>query len=539
MANLPAELLYMVIDHASNRGSHVPTLCNFSLVSRQWYAAVHGRLYGRWSYDGEQHSISSLWQFLRSVLSNRRIADSVQELDIRNWTFGLVHGRRRFALSEDDIDLIRNAIRTAGLERIEASVLEALPKADPRPLMALLLANLRNLTTLYAQLANTDIFLTELLRKALESARDQPPNDGPLHSLREAHLTASWNYVDRRLASWNRLDPHQLGLSHLWPVFQLPSIQKLSVFDLDLLGASTLFENSAKTSSITDLTLVCTSINLTAVSDVSALLCLPKVLTRLSFCLNDCVFPEDDRKHISNTDLWNGIRQHQDSLEYLDVYRDCCVSPYAPPRYSADNAYFGSMRGFKRLKQLCIQAEVLLGACCGSHVAPFPLKDTLPPDLQSLTFYSDEGLAVQKTLGQQLQDVIQDTTNFPGLGHIALEGTLDAVRRHRCRTTPPHAEAERACKQRGIEYETKPESSCDKGGIGLPYYRHLRNKRLQNRPKRTGIKSAMTRYLLRLQAQGPLDGGQDPTMNDWWELSSEYLDTYELPWDELYAKEER
>lgn len=122
-------------------------LCRLSLLSRQWYAIVSGRIYSTWLYDGEQHSISSLWKFLRTVFGNKRIADGVHELNIQDWPLGLVHDRGRLTLSDDDFDLIWDAIRITGLVRLEGSILEALQKADPRPLMVLLLASLPNLTT--------------------------------------------------------------------------------------------------------------------------------------------------------------------------------------------------------------------------------------------------------------------------------------------------------------------------------------------------------------------------------------------------------
>ncbi|BDD57418.1 hypothetical protein MAP00_002781 [Monascus purpureus] len=318
-SRLPVELFAMVIDYATGGNSDVAALCNLSLVSRQWYAALNARVYSRWLYDGELHSISSLWKFLRSILRHRRIADRVYELKIRNWTFGLVHRRSRLVLSEDDLDLAQNAIRTAGLQRIETSILKALRKADPRALMALLSVNLRNLTTLYAHLPETDIFLAEVLRKAVESRREQPQNDyPPLHSLREAHLTSAWNYRQ----DFRARHQYRLELNHLWPIFQLPNIQRLSVSDFESLGASNRFGDSFKTSSITELTLIHCHDSLLVVPDTIALLTLPKKLTKLSFYLNDCdLF--GDRNQISNADLWNGIRQFEDCIEHLDIYRDC------------------------------------------------------------------------------------------------------------------------------------------------------------------------------------------------------------------------
>ena len=297
--HLPLELLDMVMGHASDEMADVKMLCNFSLVSSRWYAALSSRIYSRWLHDGEYHSILSLWKFLRSVLTSRRIADGVHELDIRNWHLGLVYKSGRLVLSDDDVDLIRDAFRMAGLERIESSALEALRKADPRPLMALLLACLPNLTTLYSHLPDEDMFLAAVLQQAVEGRQDQQaPNGIPLlNRLREVHLASAWNY---------RGHDYQLRVKHLSHVFQLPNIQELSVFDLEPFEASDRFGNSPGSSSITNLTLVYHSDSLLEVPDTLALLALPKRLTKLSIYLNDNNSLAY-RTQISNIDLWNGI----------------------------------------------------------------------------------------------------------------------------------------------------------------------------------------------------------------------------------------
>ncbi|KAF2174710.1 hypothetical protein K469DRAFT_771533 [Zopfia rhizophila CBS 207.26] len=462
-SHLPVELFDRVIGYATEGRSEFRILCNFSLVSRKLYAALNARIYSRWLYDGEHHSISSLWKFLRSILCSRRIADRVHGLNIRNWTFGLVHGHSRLIFSEDNLELVRNAIRTARLQRMETSIMEALRKTDPRPLMALLLANLRNLTTLYAHLPETDIFLAEVLRKAIEGRRDKSQNEyPPLNSLREAHLTSAWNYRK----DWRARDEYKLELHHLWPVFQLPNIQRLSVFDFESLGASNRFGNSFKTSTITDLTLVHYDDSLLAGPDTLALLTLPKTLTILSIYLNDCDLLRNCNQ-LSNADLWKGIGQHEDSIEHLDIYRD--RTGCAPPVHSANNSHFGSMQGFKRLERLYIQPEVLLGGYCGDDLAPFRLRDTLPPNLKSLTVYGDEGMAQNKALGRQLQDVVT-STNFPRLSRVILEMTSDDIGCYTDPADPPHDEVERACRESGIEFETKHAFSLTKGGIGRRYY---------------------------------------------------------------------
>ncbi|KAE8419174.1 hypothetical protein BDV36DRAFT_252054 [Aspergillus pseudocaelatus] len=72
-SRLPPELFAIIIDYATDGTCDFAALCNFALVSHQWYASLDARIYSRWLYDGKHHSISFLWKFLRTVLCNRRI----------------------------------------------------------------------------------------------------------------------------------------------------------------------------------------------------------------------------------------------------------------------------------------------------------------------------------------------------------------------------------------------------------------------------------------------------------------------------------
>jgi hypothetical protein len=83
-SGLPIELFAIVIDYATNGENDIMSLCNLSLMSYQWYTYMSSRIYLKWLYDGEHHSISSLWRFLRSILCNDGIADQVHKLNIQN-----------------------------------------------------------------------------------------------------------------------------------------------------------------------------------------------------------------------------------------------------------------------------------------------------------------------------------------------------------------------------------------------------------------------------------------------------------------------
>lgn len=536
-SHLPLELFNQVISHNSDRKTHLRTLCSYSLVSHSWNSRVSSHLYSRWLYDGEIHSISSLWKFLRSILCNKKIAHQVHEVNIRDWKFGLVHTHGRLVLSEGDLDLVRNAVHAAGLERIENSIMEGVRKADPRSLMALLLASLPNIITLYAQLPKTDTFLAEVLRKAAASQHDKS-NSCSLRSLRQAHFTSAWNYRakndddddesdDDDENDGDERDAYHLKLDYLWPIFHLPTVHRLSLFDFDILGAADLFSNSPNTSNITDLTLVHRRSSQLKPSDFLALLALPRALTSLSIYLGDSsdwILYFEDHRQLSNIDLWRGICQHKDTLERLDIYRDRFM--HQVPFHTAGNSHFGLMQGFRCLKHLHVQPEAL-GGCCRGNLAPFSLVDTLPVQLESLTFYGDEGLIEMRTLGQQLEDVITGS-GFQRLGCITLEDTEDLLEEESLVSyQPPHRQVWAACRESGKQYEEMDPWLCTKGGAGRRYYRYVEQKRQRMKKKLKRVRFALTEYLESMENGMPEDGA------DGRHLSSDDLDTYEPPWQEL------
>ena len=165
--NLPPELFIEVMDYAVDGKRDLKSLCAFCLVDQQWYTTVSPRIYSRWLYDGDIYSFTYLWKFLRTVLRSARIAQQVHTLRIRNWGFPL-HPDVGVCLSEEDFELVHNAVCKAGIQHLESSVVEALRKADRRPLVALLLTSLPNLATLYAHVPEVDVFFAEMLKQALE-----------------------------------------------------------------------------------------------------------------------------------------------------------------------------------------------------------------------------------------------------------------------------------------------------------------------------------------------------------------------------------
>jgi hypothetical protein len=94
------------------------------------------------------------------------------------------------------------------------------------------------------------------------------------------YLSSAWNYRPEK-ADFLDGEDYMLKLDHLSPVFRLPNIRKLSLVDLEPLWASRNVGNVVPRSSrITELTLVHHHASL--ITDIQALLSLPKALTSLS-----------------------------------------------------------------------------------------------------------------------------------------------------------------------------------------------------------------------------------------------------------------
>jgi hypothetical protein len=79
-AHFPPEITTHIFDCATNDNRDAKSLARFCRVNRQWNALARPRLYMRWTYHGEKHSIGSLWKFLCSVIRNHQIASLVQSV---------------------------------------------------------------------------------------------------------------------------------------------------------------------------------------------------------------------------------------------------------------------------------------------------------------------------------------------------------------------------------------------------------------------------------------------------------------------------
>jgi hypothetical protein len=459
---------------------------------------------------GHEHSILSMWQFLRTVLTNKRIANAVTEVDIRDWTLGLVYRRGRLALGAEDFNLIRSAMRDLGYDERWDSFeikleMDGLRKADPTPLVALILASLPNLVKLCAHLPREgSVFLRKVMGMGTGRRQDQGrAGTVPFSGLHELCVASPWTRQQK--GRGNSAYNYVLHEGAMRKTLELPALRRLDAFDVCLLGIEFLRDHP-RSSPITDLTLVQHQHLPMRASGLQTFLSLPKALVSLSINMKEkdfvSMFPEN---HFSNTDLWNCIQQLKGPLERLDVYLDCKESfrkvgdtigldhakENRKTMHLPQRSHFGLMREFQRLQSLSIQPEMLLGGCCEGEYAPFQLKNTLPAGLRSLTLYGDEGLYGNKALPQQLQDALSGT-GFRQLMHITLEQDTGF------HAYSPHEEVRRVCEMNGIRYEARDSKSCYKGGRGHPYRLQLEERRVTVQTKMGSIRHEMRLKQIRI-----------------------------------------
>jgi hypothetical protein len=332
--DLPPELFNTVVDYAIDGEDDLQSFCNFCLVDRQWYATASHRLYFKWTYNGDAHSFTSLWKFLRTMLHSVQLAGYVRVLDIQDWGF---HSDPRSgqgaSFPQEDLTAIHDAVRKAGIQEMEPSIDEAIHNNDRGPFMALLLTLLPNLKSIYAHTHENDPYLTQVLRLSLDN-RGNRFQQQAFQKLEEAQFMSEWHCPPSIIGQPR--DNYALGLEYILPIFRLPNLRKLSVFDFKPEQASVHFDNCTGTSPVTHLTLVHHDDSYISALDAYSLLTLPKALVSLSIYLNDCcLFPERDPKQVSNDELWLALEQHQDSIENLDFYRDCTA--VSPPTYREGN----------------------------------------------------------------------------------------------------------------------------------------------------------------------------------------------------------
>lgn len=143
-------------------------------VSKRFYHITIPQIYSSWSYFGQnhQHSFKSLHCFLRTILQDQSLASQVQTLDIRDWKVDDPWGlpsppTPRDTVNEiydQDIELFCGAVRSLGLEHDLQYFKRYLRRRDEDILLAILIAKLPNLKTLYMTMPARALAIQSIVR---------------------------------------------------------------------------------------------------------------------------------------------------------------------------------------------------------------------------------------------------------------------------------------------------------------------------------------------------------------------------------------
>ncbi|KAL2815974.1 hypothetical protein BJX63DRAFT_154126 [Aspergillus granulosus] len=483
-ADLPPEIFTLILLHALGEDIGIQHLFSLSLLSRAWYTSLIPRIYSSWTYNGARQPFATLYKFLLTILRDPQLAAEVTTLRIGNWGFfpGAAAPAPDLQFPDDELELIRAAIQHAGIGHLEDNILGTLRRRDRRPLVALLLVSLPKLRAVWAHVPRRDPVLGAVLKSVVNGNANRLGNPAlaelsELHLCQESPVRPPWvdsdsdsegeDYEERYSENWD-----SLRLNYLWPVFHHTPLRTLSLIDLETKKISTWLpaqeDRANKLSHIEHLHLVTIWKSLCTYPDIHALVSQPTALKSFTLSLRDNPYDRRRNEIISNAELWSSLQQHQDTLEFLDICR-------SKNTHRDANGRFGLLRPtFRKLKHLAIQAEILLGGCCGEPRATFRLKDTLPSSIQSLILYGDEGFTIHTDLAAQLKELVTGN-NFPFLSSILLDDSHVLYTDDGISIKPAYQDLIDICKAQGIRICVE-ESSSTLGGVGC--YQRLWGKAL-------------------------------------------------------------
>jgi hypothetical protein len=460
-ADLPPEIFTIILSYALDEDVKTQKLLSLSRLSRAWYTSLTPRIYSSWTYNGARQPFLTLYKFLLTILRDPQLAAEVQTLRLGNWGFypSAAAPASELQFPDDEIELVRGAVRHAGIAHLEEEILASLKRRDRRPLVALLLVSLPKLRRVWAHVPRRDPILGAVLKRVINPGPPQPSSAlaelSELYICQEPPVLPPWADSDSEdenevsnSGSWDSLQ-----LNYIWPVFYHKPLRKISLLYLDTKNASAWLPASAdraanELSHLEYLHIVAIWNSVCAYDDIHALISQPTALKSLTLSIRDNPYSHRRNEIISNAELWNCLQQHQETLESLDVCR-------SKGMHRDINGRFGMIRSsFRKLKHLAAQIEILLGGCCGEPRAPFRLKDTIPTSIESLTLYGDEGFTVHTDLAVQLKEIVTgsvDDFTFPHLTSIALDDSDVLYTNDGININPVYLDLATACKTRGVK----------------------------------------------------------------------------------------
>lgn len=347
-------------------------------------------------HNGAHHSYKSLWRFVRTVLSNPRIARLVRVVSIGNFGFYpdvLAHDKRvrrdNVKFTKGEVEMMSRVLKsvfTSG-DVLETKVLDpgVLRERDCRPLVALLLVCLSNIETVYLHLPEHFSVLRSVFEEILQ-CQDKDGERPCLRNLTNLYLLAEVpvhpdGYVTRELP-----EP-PLRLDDVWPCLYFSGLRMLALYGLETEGiASLLAQNNNWTCQIKELRIVVQATLTRSSTDLLALVNLPQSLTSFSIYWdhdmhNPITHQKEPAPIILVTEIWDALQKYRESLEELAVFYRVYQTDEPPP------GHFGSLQAFPRLKRLDTLLNILLDGMTPERFAPFRLKDTIPENLDTLVVH--------------------------------------------------------------------------------------------------------------------------------------------------------
>ncbi|KAL2014484.1 hypothetical protein VTN00DRAFT_2009 [Thermoascus crustaceus] len=482
-AGLPLEIFLIILHYVA--GGNPDKLdyydqfpSNLCLINRRWHAVAVPQLYSRVENHGEPWLKRSLWRFLRTVISNAELAALVRTVDFpQKYTYqGKDKDRFKEAerLYSENREIVQKAISQAGLEgsssSLESEIHEGLQRDDQRPLIALILAHLPNLTTLQIHVQKSDPFLEAILFRAVGLSPDAQldigtgtvPTSRALQNLERAFL-ATWGHPIKHPDHIERIRAgYPLRIDQNRPFLYLPMLQELCLLDAELKDDLTHWIGSKKhtiSSRLSQLTVV-----LDAAATASSLTNLWTLLKQHTTNLTSLSLNLPDPKQTSlvtiHRDLWSALEPLQATLEYLDIYQES--SPSNSRAHSEELDFCCPLRKFTKLRTLSI-TPLLLRGNCSRHKAPLQLINHLPLDLNSLAIYNSDkdcGSVIEE-LEMQLETIPRH--KYTRLTFIVVEVPVPWMG-NRNKTLLPYRRMERWAKAKGITFKTSRDALLAYGG---------------------------------------------------------------------------
>jgi hypothetical protein len=346
----------------------------------------------------------------------------VQTVNIGNCGFRLPYylAEQPLDLNAEELGLVSKAVQLAGLQHLEKEILSKVsaPLSRNHPLVALLLTCLPNVSTLYIYIPDSDPYLYSILLGASE----QPYTI--LTNLRTIYYLPEVPVLERYAPEFNSGAAHYpaVSLNVAWPALYLPSLRALYLYNLETEGLGDLLATQnpkhPRECSITHLSIATHKDSKVLPEDMSAVLALPKALTRVSLCWNDYKFKTGPSKKdvaykVSNNQVWRALQKHLSSLESIDIFHGLDKG------HHNIMDHFGPMTMFMAMKNLTVQAEVLLGRDDLNLTS-------LPPGLRTLI------LMIDMVRRERLPGL------FSQLGLVVQSGKLRLKRLRLCEKNPTY-----------------------------------------------------------------------------------------------------